>query len=454
MILRLLILSVGVLAACVNAAPPVPDFVALVQREGASVVNISSTRTVRHPEAGLPGPSPEDPLYELFRRLLPPLPREYLAQSLGSGFILTEDGYLLTNAHVVADMEEVTVKLVDKREFNARVVGLDPRTDVALLKIAAKGLRKVTLGDAAKLQVGEWVAAIGSPFGFENSVTAGIVSAKGRFVPDETFVPFIQSDVAVNPGNSGGPLFNLRGEVVGINSMIYSGSGGYMGLSFAVPIDVAVSVANELRAHGRVVRGRLGVRIQEVNPDLARAFGLKAAMGALILMVEAGSPAARAGIAPGDIVVKIDGKALESWTDLPQIIGATAPGRTLRLEIWRRGRTQEASATIAGPAAEARAPAERQPMRANRLGLVLSELTPAQSEDLEVAGGLLVLDARGPALKAGLRARDVILALNDRAIARVAELNRLLADAAPGATVALLVLRGGVLAYVPVRLPG
>ncbi|HYL24772.1 MAG TPA: Do family serine endopeptidase, partial [Burkholderiales bacterium] len=422
--------------------------------EGVSVVNVSSTRTVRRPEGPVPGLSPEDPLYEMFRRLLPPVPREYQAQSLGSGFIISEDGYLLTNAHVVAEMEEVTVKLLDRREFKAKVVGMDERTDVALLKIGVKGLRKVTIGDAAKLEVGEWVAAIGSPFGFENSVTAGIVSAKGRFVPDETFVPFIQSDVAVNPGNSGGPLFNLRGEVVGINSMIYSGSGGYMGLSFAVPIDVAVSVANELRSHGRVIRGRLGVRIQELNPDLARAFGVKATTGALILMVEPGSPADKAGLAPGDIVLKIDGKALDNWTDLPQRIGATPPGRTVRLEIWRRGRTKELSATIAEPVAEPRLPPEAEPKRANRLGLVLGELTAAQSAELKVQGGLLILGARGTALKAGLREGDVILAMNDSALGRVGELNRLLAEAEPGATVALLVLRDDVLAYVPVRLPG
>jgi len=474
MTLRLLIWALAVLAAC-SPQPPLPrlgaqanssqealdapakaapDFVSLVKREGPSVVNISSTRTVRRPELDIPGLSPDDPRAELFRRLLPLIPREYQAQSLGSGFIISEDGFLLTNAHVVADMDEVTVKLLDKREFKAKVVGIDERTDVALLKIGAKGLRKVTIGDVAKLEVGEWVAAIGAPFGFENSVTAGIVSAKGRFVPDETFVPFIQSDVAVNPGNSGGPLFNLRGEVVGINSMIYSGSGGYMGLSFAVPIDVAVSVANELRSHGRVVRGRLGVRIQELNPELARAFGLKATTGALILMVEPASPANKAGLAPGDIVLKIDGKALESWTDLPQIVGATPLGKTVRLEIWRRGKTKELTATIAEPAAEPRLPAEPEPKRANRLGLVLSELTPAQSEELKVEGGLLVLGARGPALKAGVREGDVILAMNDSAIGRVGELNRLLAEIAAGGTVALLVFRDGVLAYVPVRLPG
>jgi serine protease Do len=430
-----------VLLAGSAAAAEVPDFVALVKREGGAVVNISSTRTVRGPEARVPGLSPDDPLYELFRRFFPP--GEYLAQSLGSGFLITDDGYILTNAHVVADMDEVTVKLVDKREFNAKVVGVDRRTDVALVKITARGLRTVTLGDASKLQVGEWVAAIGSPFGFENSVTAGIVSAKGRFVPDETYVPFIQTDVAVNPGNSGGPLFNLRGEVVGVNSMIYSGTGGYMGLSFAVPIDVAMKVANELRAHGRVIRGRLGVRMQEVTPDLARSFGLKSATGALVLMVERATPAQKAGILPGDIILRVDAAAVETASDLAQIIAATPPGRTVKLEVWRQGARRQLAVTIAELAAEPRAPAEPEPKPARRLGVLLSELAP---------GGLLVHGVADPALRAGVQPGDVVLAVNERKVDRVADLNKLLAAVPPRGTVALLVQRDGSLAYLAVRL--
>jgi serine protease Do len=446
--LRLLVLSLAFLTAAVAAA--VPDFVSLVKREGGAVVNISSTRTVRGAEAGIPGLSPDDPLYEFFRRFFPP--GEHLAQSLGSGFLISADGDILTNAHVVADMDEVTVKLVDRREFKAKVVGVDRRTDVALIKIAAKGLRTVTIGDASKLEVGEWVAAIGSPFGFENSVTAGIVSAKGRFVPDESYVPFIQTDVAVNPGNSGGPLFNLRGEVVGINSMIYSGTGGYMGVSFAVPIDVAMKVAQELRAHGRVIRGRLGVHIQEVTPDLARSFGLKSAAGALVLAVERASPADKAGLLAGDIILRVDAAAVETSSDLPQIIAATAPGTTVKLEVWRHGARKQLAATVAEFAPEPRAAATPEARPAPRLGVQLSELTAAQRSALGIAGGLLVRAVADPALRAGVEPGDIILALNDRRVDRIADLNKLLAAVPPRGTVALLVQRAGGLVYLAVRL--
>jgi len=432
--------------------PAIPDFVSLVKREGGTVVNVSATRTVRDPglESVIPGLSPDDPLYEFFRRF----PREYQAQSLGSGFIISEDGYILTNAHLVADVDEATVKLLDRREFEAKVVGVDRRTDVALLKIDATGLRKVTIGDPLKLEVGDWVAAIGSPFGFENSVTAGIVSAKGRFVPDEAGVPFIQTDVAVNPGNSGGPLFNLHGEVVGINSMIYSASGGYMGLSFAVPINVAVQVANELRTRGKVIRGRLGVRTQEVTPDLARSFGLKSATGALVVVVEKASPAENAGIVAGDIILMIDGKAVERPTDLLQIVSATPPGTTIKLHVWRRSAPKELAATVAELGSkQRRIPAEPELKRANRLGLEVSELTVRQRDALKIESGLLVRGARGPALKAGIQPGDVIMAINDTRIGRLEDFDKVLADVAPGATVALLVARGSTLVYVPIPLP-
>jgi serine protease Do len=331
-------------------------------------------------------------------------------------------------------------------------VGVDRRTDVALVKIPARGLRAVRIGDASKLEVGEWVAAIGSPFGFENSVTAGIVSAKGRFVPDESYVPFIQTDVAVNPGNSGGPLFNLRGEVVGINSMIYSGTGGYMGLSFAVPIDIAMKVAQELRAHGRVVRGRLGVRIQEVTPDLARSFGLKSAAGALVLAVERASPADKAGLLAGDIILRVDAAAVETSSDLPQIIAATAPGTTVKLEVWRHGARKQLAATVAEFAPEPRAAATPEARPAPRLGVQLSELTAAQRSALGIAGGLLVRAVADPALRAGVEPGDIILALNDRRVDRIADLNKLLAAVPPRGTVALLVQRAGGLVYLAVRL--
>jgi len=437
--------------AAVANRPAIPDFVALVKREGGTVVNISATRMMRDSGELASG----DPVYEFFRRLLERGPREYAAQSLGSGFIVSEDGYILTNAHLVADMGEATVKLLDRREFKAKVVGIDRRTDVALIKIEAQGLRKVTLGDPSALEVGEWVAAIGSPFGFENSVTAGIVSAKGRFVPDEVFVPFIQTDVAVNPGNSGGPLFNARGEVVGINTMIYSGSGGYMGLSFAVPIDLAVQVANELRTRGKVVRGRLGVGTQEVTPQLARAFGLADATGALVLVVERTSPAETAGIVAGDIIVMVDGKRVGRPSDLLQITGATAPGTTIKVQVWRRGAAKELVATISELGVEQpRVPSELEPKRADRLGLVLSELTPGQRYALGTEGGLFVRGARGTAARAGVQAGDVILAINDVRLQRLEEFDKALATLTPGVTVALLVARGSVVAYVPIELAG
>lgn len=455
MILRFLALLLVLLSADAPAAPaPVaPDFVTLVKQEGGTVVNISTTRTIRDSDiqSEIPGLAPDDPLNEFFRRFGP---HEYLARSLGSGFLITEDGYILTNAHVVSEMDQATVKLLDKREFNAKVIGVDRRTDVALIKIDAQGLPRVTIGDPAKLEVGEWVAAIGSPFGFENSVTAGIISAKGRLLPDESSVPFIQTDVAVNPGNSGGPLFNLRGEVVGINSIIYSGSGGYMGLSFATPIDVAMKVAAELRAHGRVIRGRLGVRIQELTSDLAASFGLKSTAGALVSTVEKGSPAEKAGLLLGDVILKVDGKPVESSSDLPQMIAATAPGNIIKLEVWRRGAAKELTVTVGEmPADTPRATPEPEERRPNRLGLAVSDLTRAQRESLEISGGILVRAVSGPALTAGIQQGDVVVAVNDAKVERVADFNKLISKLAPKSNVALLILRRGVLLYVPVRLP-
>src|SRR5512140_605983 len=313
-------------------ARELPDFTELVEKQGPAVVNISTAQTMRaHPQIPqMPNLDENDPFFEFFRRFMPPnqgeSPREFSTRSLGSGFIISADGYLLTNAHVVEGADEITVRLTDKREFKAKLIGTDKRTDVALIKIDATGLPAVRIGDPNKLKVGEWVLAIGSPFGFDNTVTAGIVSGKGRTLPQENFVPFIQTDAAVNPGNSGGPLFNMRGEVVGINSQIYSRTGGYMGLSFAIPIDVAMDVQGQLRTSGRVARGRIGVVIQEVTRDLATSFGLDRARGALVNQVEKGGPAEKAGLEVGDIITRFDGKAVGSSSDLPRMVGGTRPG--------------------------------------------------------------------------------------------------------------------------------
>ena len=332
-----------------SVALPQLDFSALAEKEGPAVVNISTVRKARGDTAlpPLTGIPEDDPFFDFFRRFAPPAPRDYRTHSLGSGFLISRDGVILTNAHVIDEATEVTVKLTDRREFKAKVIGADPRSDVAVLKIDAKGLPAVTIGDPARTRVGEWVVAIGSPFGFENSVTAGIISAKGRQLPDETYVPFLQADVPINPGNSGGPLFNLRGEVIGINSQIYSRTGGYMGLSFAIPIDVAMNVADQLRQSGKVTRGRLGVRIQDVNTDLAHSFGMERPDGALIAAVEPRSPAAQAGLRAGDVILSFDGKPIKNATDLPVIVASTAPGKTVNIDLWRERKRHSIEVRIA-----------------------------------------------------------------------------------------------------------
>ena len=435
-----------------------PDFTDLVEKQGAAVVNVSTTSTATTGVAQPPVPE-DDPFYDFFRRFGPPQEREYEARSLGSGFIVSADGYILTNAHVVNMADDVTVKLSDKREFKAKVIGADKRTDVALIKIEATGLPAVKIGDPEKLRVGEWVLAIGSPFGFESSVTAGIVSAKGRSLPQENYVPFIQTDVAINPGNSGGPLFNLKGEVVGINSQIYSRTGGFMGLSFAIPIDVAMDVSNQLRSAGRVSRGRIGVVIQEVTKELAESFGLPKASGALVNSVEKGGPADKAGIEASDVILKFDGKVVTSSVDLPRIVAQTRPGSKVTAQVWRKGVSREVPMVVGEIPEEKLAvrngPRENKPGNlVARLGMTLSEQASSQRKELGTNGGLLVEDAQGAAAKAGIRRGDVLMAINNQDVKSIEQLNQLLGQFEKARSVALLIKRGDGALYVPLRLDG
>jgi serine protease Do len=444
-------------------ANDLPDFTELVEKQGAAVVNVSTTQINRVPQLlqGMPNLPENDPFYEFFRRFAPQVPREQESQSLGSGFIISADGYILTNAHVVDRAEKITVRLTDKREFKAKVIGSDKRTDVALLKIDATGLPKVALGKPDQLKVGEWVLAIGSPFGFDSSVTAGIVSAKGRSLAQENFVPFIQTDVAINPGNSGGPLFNMKGEVVGINSQIYSRSGGYMGLSFSIPIDVAMDVVSQLRTTGKVTRGRIGVTIQEVTRELADSFGLPKVAGALISGVEKGGPADKAGVRASDVILKFDGKAVNSSADLPRIVAATKPGAKVSVQLWRKGSALDVSLVVGevqsdtavaqrggrgGRGAEGASESE------TRLGLVVSELNDQQKAELQVEGGLIVEDMKGPAARSQLQRGDVILAVGNIEIHDFDQFNEVLKKVPRGRNIALLVRRSEGTVYVPIKL--
>jgi serine protease Do len=437
-----------------------PDFTELVEKQGAAVVNISTTQIVHDTQAapGMPNLPKGDPFYEFFKRFGPQqqAPQEHELQSLGSGFIISSDGYILTNAHVVSGADGITVRLIDKREFKAKMVGFDKRTDVALIKIEATGLPKITQGDPNVLKVGEWVLAIGSPFGFDNSVTAGIVSAKGRSLPQENFVPFIQTDAAINPGNSGGPLFNMKGEVIGINSQIYSRSGGYMGLSFAIPIDVAMEVSNQLRASGKVTRGRIGVSIQEVTRDLAESFGLGKAAGALISNVEKGGAADKAGIQISDVILKFDGKTVATSSDLPRIVAATHPGSKVSVQLWRKGENKEVSLTVGEMSDDKQA--AQQPSggvatgeSVARLGLVLGELNAEQKNELQVNGGLIVEDAKGAAARE-LERGDVILSIGNLEISSLEQFNEVLKQIPKGRNVALLVRHEDVTSYIALKL--
>ncbi|MFN3594525.1 MAG: DegQ family serine endoprotease [Thiobacillaceae bacterium] len=438
----------------VSAMPAgqLPDFTELAEKQSPSVVNITTTQDVRKPRRGrIPQP---DEMFDFFRRFMPPEGNERFIpprRGQGSGFIISEDGYILTNTHVVDEADEVIVRLHDRREFRAKVIGKDDRTDVALIKIEAKGLPKVTIGDPDRLKVGEWVLAIGAPFGFENSVTAGIVSAKGRSLPQENYVPFIQTDVAVNPGNSGGPLFNMRGEVVGINSQIISRSGGYMGLSFAIPIDVAMDVAEQLKGTGRVARGRIGVMIQEVTADLAESFGLAKPQGALVSDVEKDSPADKAGVQVSDIILKFNGRTVERSIDLPRMVGATRPGTRATLTVWRKGAMRDLTVVVGEMPADSAVAAARESAQPDRAGLVTSDLTPEQRRQLNIQSGVLVEDVSGAAARAGVRPGDVILAVNNREVFTAEELSKLLSET-QRKSVALLVKRGESSIYIPLRL--
>jgi len=468
--------ALPVVAACLFAfagapaqgqgrAAGLPDFTELYEKQGPAVVSIDVTQTVKRNQRG-PDLSEDDPFYEFFRRF-GQIPRrgpdrDLEAQSTGSGFVLSADGYIVTNAHVVDEASEVNVRLTDKREFKAKVIGSDKRSDIALLKIEAKDLPKVTIGDPDKLKVGEWVVAIGKPFGLENTMTAGIVSAKGRDLPQENLVPFIQTDVAINPGNSGGPLFNMRGEVVGVNSLIYSRTGGFMGLAFAVPIDIAMNTVKQLQEKGRVTRGRIGVQIQEVSKEAAEAFGMKSAAGALVNSVERDGPAAKAGVESGDIIVKVDNREVRTSHDLPRIISAVRPGTRIVLTVWRKGATKEIAVNVAEMREDAAAqpakrstPVPKEKAKPNRMGLVLSDLTDEQRKELDIKAGVLIEDVTG-AVRGNVQPGDVILAIIQRGQATEAksagQINDLLGKLEKGAAVTLQLRRGEAQFFATLKL--
>ncbi|MBS0612772.1 MAG: DegQ family serine endoprotease [Proteobacteria bacterium] len=446
-------------SSAVPVVPPasahvgLPDFSQLVAENGAAVVNISVVEKAQRGQDSSDLDDAGDPLSQFFRRFGMPNPgHQAPAKGIGSGFIISQDGYVLTNAHVVADAATVTVKLTDRREFTAKVIGVDKRSDVALIKIDAKDLPAVRFGDPSKLRPGQWVVAIGSPFGFENSVTAGVVSATARSLPDENYVPFIQTDAAINPGNSGGPLFNLDGEVIGINSQIYSRTGGYMGMSFAIPIDLVLNVKDQLLAKGKVTRSRIGVAVQAVNQQLAHTFGLDVPHGALISSVEAKSPGERAGLKPGDVIISVNGKMINRSSDLPVIIAALPPGSTAHIGIWRDRKAQQVDVRTVALDEE---PASRNARNerngdSGRLGLALRPLNPNEQDQLETKGKLVVEDVSGPALAAGVQPGDIILGINGTPVASVADLKREVGKAQ--GSVALLIQREGAQIYVPIDL--
>jgi serine protease Do len=474
-----IVLAVSATVALMPAKPVaaqarvLPDFTDLVEQVGPAVVNIRTLERTRS-SAQLPGGGMDEEMQEFFRRFfgqpLPGVPRqaprpnrppqdeEAQPRGVGSGFILSQDGYVMTNAHVVEGAEEVLVTLPDKREFKAKVIGTpDKRTDVAVIKIDATGLPAVKIGDITKLKVGEWVMAIGSPFGLENTVTAGIVSAKQRDTGD--YLPFIQTDVAINPGNSGGPLINMRGEVVGINSQIYSRSGGFMGISFAIPIDEAIRVAEQLRSPaGRVSRGRIGVQIDQVTKDVAESIGLGKPQGALVRSVESGSPADKAGVEAGDIITKFDGKAIDKASDLPRLVGNTKPGTRSSMTVFRRGGARDLSITIAEiePEKPVRRTSEKEDKpkgspAAQSVGLAVSDLTEAQKKELKLKGGVKVDAVTDAAARAGIREGDIIVQLGNTETNNVREFDAILAKVDKNKPIPVLLRRGELATYLLIR---
>jgi serine protease Do len=450
--------AAGVAAPAANPSAttlPLNGFTDLVKRYGPAVVNVSveGTRKVSSDVPEIPGLEDNPAFRDFFRnfRGRNPNPQgEQAIRGLGSGFIVSDDGYILTNAHVVDSAETVTVRLTDRREFKAKVIGKDKQTDIAVLKIDAKSLPTVKLGRSADANVGEWVAAIGSPFGFENSVSAGIVSAKGRSLPDASYVNFIQTDVAVNPGNSGGPLFNLAGEVIGINSQIYSRSGGYQGISFAIPIEVALNVKDQLVKTGKVTRGRIGVTVQDVNATLAESFGLERPRGALVSSVEKGAPGEKGGLQVGDIILKYDGKEIDRSSDLPLLVADTAAGKATPVEVWRnRGTKTLTVAPLAGKA-EKEDVADHDKASHGRLGVAVRPLTADERRENGGQGGLVVEEVSGPAARAGIQRGDLLLSFNGTPLKSAEELRNLVGKA--GKSAALLVQREDRQLFVPIEL--
>ena len=462
-------------APATAALAGLPDFADIVDRTGPGVVNIRTTERVKtgQPQSG----TDDEEMQEFFRRFFGvPMPRQQqpntpnvprnkgkggnaqqdeVPRGVGSGFIISKDGFVMTNAHVVDGASEVYVTLADKREFKAKIIGADTRTDVAVLKIDGSDLPSMTMGDSDKIRAGEWVLAIGSPFGLESTVTAGIISAKARDTGD--YLPLIQTDVAVNPGNSGGPLINLSGEVIGINSQIYSRSGGFMGISFAVPIDEALRVSEQLKASGRVTRGRIGVQIGEVTKEVAESLGLPKAEGALVQRVEPGSPAEKGGLEAGDIISKFNGVTISRPSDLPRMVGSTKPGSRATASIWRKGKSRDVSLTIVELEADKPVTVEDKKPKveatANALGLIVSDLSDAKKKELKVENGVLVESAVGVAAGAGLRAGDVVQRLNDADIKDAKQFNALVVKLDPKKRAAVLVRRGDSSQFVPLR-PG
>jgi len=453
------------------SAQSLPDFTELVEKVGPAVVNIRTTERARTPRGGV-GPELDEDMLEFFRRFGLPIPNrpnprggpqqptpegEPQQRGVGSGFILTGDGYVMTNAHVVEGAEEVIVTLTDKREFKAKTIGSDKRTDVALVKIEATGLPFVRTGDIARLKVGEWVIAIGSPFGLENTVTAGIVSAKSRDTGE--FLPLIQTDVAINPGNSGGPLINMRGEVVGINSQIYSRSGGYMGISFAIPIDEASRVVEQLRVSGRVTRGRIGVVIDQVTKEVAESIGLGKPMGALVRSVEAGGPAEKAGVEAGDIITKVEGRTVDRSGDLPRIVGGMKPGSKASLQVFRRGSYKDLNVTVVEFEQDRprrtsdREGAPKTAPTQTSLGVAVSDLTDAQRRDLKIKGGVKVDSVEGVAARAGVREGDIVLSIDNTEVSSAKQFEQLVAKVDRTKPVTLLVRRGETVNFIIVRPP-